>query len=39
MPQVTRYLVENGIDLYAVKPQQLSLEDLFIQVVGTEGGL
>jgi len=39
MPQVIRHLVENGIDVYAVKPQQLSLEDLFIQVVGTEGGL
>ena len=39
MPVLTRYLVENGVDVYAIRPKQLSLEDLFIQVVGTEGGL
>ena len=39
MPILTRYLVENGVDVYAIRPKQLSLEDLFIQVVGTEGGL
>lgn len=39
MPAINRYLVENGVDVYAIRPQQLSLEDLFIQVVGTEGGL
>ena len=39
MPEINRFLVENGIDVYSIHPKQLSLEDLFIQVVGTEGGL
>ncbi|MBN1934978.1 MAG: ABC transporter ATP-binding protein [Anaerolineae bacterium] len=39
LPQVTRYLVENEIDVYAVSPQKLSLEDLFMQLVGTEESL
>jgi ABC-2 type transport system ATP-binding protein len=39
MPAINRFLVENGVDIYAIRPKQLSLEDLFIQVVGTEGGL
>ncbi len=39
MPVVNRFLVENGVEVYAIRPEQLSLEDLFIQVVGTEGGL
>lgn len=39
LPEVNRYLVANGVDVYAISPQQLSLEDLFIQIVGTEGGL
>ncbi len=39
LPQINRSLVERGIDVYAIIPQRLSLEDLFIQVVGTDGGL
>ena len=39
VPHINRYLVENGVEVYAIRPQQLSLEDLFIQIVGTEGGL
>jgi ABC-2 type transport system ATP-binding protein len=39
LPAVNRYLVEQGVEVYAFRPQQLSLEDLFIQVVGTDGGL
>lgn len=39
MPEINRYLVDNGVDVFAIRPQQLSLEDLFIQIVGTEGGL
>jgi len=39
LPEINRYLVDNGVDVYAIRPQQLSLEDLFIQIVGTEGGL
>jgi ABC-2 type transport system ATP-binding protein len=39
LPAITRYLVAQGVDVYAITPQRLSLEDLFIQVVGTDGGL
>jgi ABC-2 type transport system ATP-binding protein len=39
LPQINRSLVERGVDVYAIIPQRLSLEDLFIQVVGTDGGL
>ncbi|MBN1580119.1 MAG: ABC transporter ATP-binding protein [Anaerolineae bacterium] len=36
LPAITRYLVENDVDVYAVSPQKLSLEDLFMQLVGGE---
>jgi ABC-2 type transport system ATP-binding protein len=39
IPEINQYLVENGVQVFAIRPQQLSLEDLFIQIVGTEGGL
>jgi ABC-2 type transport system ATP-binding protein len=39
LPAIARYLVEAGANLYALTPQRTSLEDLFIQVVGTDGGL
>lgn len=39
IPAINRFLIENGVDVFAIRPKQLSLEDLFIQVVGTEGGL
>jgi ABC-2 type transport system ATP-binding protein len=39
LPAVNRYLVENGSEVYALTPQKISLEDLFIQIVGTDGGL
>ncbi len=39
LPEVVRYLVAQGADVFAVTPQRLSLEDLFIQTVGTEGVL
>ena len=39
LPAIARYLVSQGADLYALRPERLSLEDLFIQVVGTDGGL
>lgn len=39
LPKVNRYLVEKGVEVYALRPQQLSLEDMFIQIVGTDGGL
>jgi hypothetical protein len=36
---VNRYLVEQGVEVYALKPQHIALEDLFIEIVGTDGGL
>jgi ABC-2 type transport system ATP-binding protein len=39
IPEVTRYLVGQGVDIYALRPGKISLEDLFIQIVGVDGGL
>ena len=39
LPAIARYLVSQGSDLYALTPTRLSLEDLFVQIVGTDGGL
>jgi ABC-2 type transport system ATP-binding protein len=39
LPAINRYLVDQGADVYVLKPQTLSLEDLFIQVVGTEANV
>jgi ABC-2 type transport system ATP-binding protein len=37
LPKMTRFLVDRGADLYELTPHQPSLEELFIQIVGTEG--
>jgi len=39
LPEVTRFLVARGVDVYELTPHQPSLEQLFIQIVGTEGEL
>jgi ABC-2 type transport system ATP-binding protein len=39
IPAINRYLVENGVEVYSLQTQQISLEDLFIKIVGTDGGL
>jgi ABC-2 type transport system ATP-binding protein len=39
LPQVMRYLIAQGVDVYEVTPQRLSLEERFLQIVGEEGGL
>ncbi|MGE5222606.1 MAG: ATP-binding cassette domain-containing protein [Omnitrophica WOR_2 bacterium] len=39
LPEINRFLVEQGAAVYALRPQHVSLEDLFIEVVGTDGGL
>lgn len=39
LPAINCYLVENDVAVYALRPRQVSLEDLFFEVVGTEGGL
>jgi len=39
LPEIHRFLVGQGARVYSFSPQKVSLEDLFIQIVGTEGGL
>jgi ABC-2 type transport system ATP-binding protein len=39
LPEVVRYLVSAGADIYEVAPQRLSLEERFLQIVGTDGGV
>lgn len=39
LPEVIRYLVAKGSDIFEVAPQRLSLEERFLQVVGEDGGL
>jgi ABC-2 type transport system ATP-binding protein len=34
LPAINRYLVENGVDVYSFNPQNISLEDLFLKVIG-----
>jgi hypothetical protein len=36
LPAIARYLIEQDVDVYALSPQRMSLEDLFVQLVGTE---
>ncbi len=38
LPEVLRYLVESGADVYQFTPQRLSLEELFISVMGEDRG-
>lgn len=39
MPEVTRYLVAQGADVFAINPRRASLEEIFIETVGEDGGL
>jgi ABC-2 type transport system ATP-binding protein len=39
VPEIVRYLVASGVDVYAVTPRRLSLEERFLEIVGTDGGL
>lgn len=39
LPGINRHLVENGVEVFSFIPQRISLEDMFIQTVGTDGGL
>ncbi len=39
LPEITRYLVEQRVDVYAISPNRLSLEEIFIETVGKDGGL
>jgi ABC-2 type transport system ATP-binding protein len=39
LPEIVRYLVAKGADVYEVTPQRLSLEQRFLEIVGSDGGL
>jgi ABC-2 type transport system ATP-binding protein len=39
IPEITRYLVAQGANIFAISPSRLSLEEIFIETVGTDGGL
>jgi ABC-2 type transport system ATP-binding protein len=39
IPEIVRYLVASGADVYEVTPHRLSLEERFLEIVGTDGGL
>jgi ABC-2 type transport system ATP-binding protein len=39
LPQIVHCLVEKGAQVYEVTPQRLSLEERFLEVVGSDGGL
>jgi len=39
IPEIVRHLVAGGADVYEVTPQKLSLEDMFLNIVGEDGGL
>jgi len=39
IPQVLRALHAEQVDVFAVTPETQSLEEMFIQIVGTDGGL
>lgn len=39
LPAINQFLVENKVEVYSFIPQRISLEDIFIQTVGTDGGL
>lgn len=39
LPEVVRYLVAKGADVYEVMPRRVSLEERFLEIVGSDGGL
>jgi ABC-2 type transport system ATP-binding protein len=39
LPAIARYLMECGLDLYALSPQRISLEDLFVELLGADSDL
>ena len=39
LPRITRFLVEQGVDLYTVQPKIMALEDLFLEIIGESESL
>ncbi|HLF88960.1 MAG TPA: ABC transporter ATP-binding protein [Anaerolineales bacterium] len=38
IPEINRYLVGQGVDVFALRPQRLSLEDLFVRIIEKDEG-
>jgi ABC-2 type transport system ATP-binding protein len=39
IPEINRYLVTQGANVFSISPSRMSLEDIFIETVGEDGGL
>ncbi len=39
IPLINRFLVDRGVEVYALQPNKISLESLFIQIIGMDGGM
>ncbi len=39
LPEINRYLVEQGLAVYALTPNRISLEEIFIETLGKDSGL
>lgn len=39
LPEITRYLVAHNAEVYSIIPNRISLEEIFVQTVGEDGGL
>jgi ABC-2 type transport system ATP-binding protein len=39
LPEILRYLVASGSDVFEFKPERVSLEDLFLKIMGEDRGL
>lgn len=39
IPEINRFLVAQGVNVFAISPSRVSLEEIFIETVGKDGGL
>jgi ABC-2 type transport system ATP-binding protein len=39
IPEINKYLVQQGVNVFAITPVRKSLEEIFIETVGEDGGL
>jgi len=39
LPAINRYLVSHDVQVYALTPNRVSLEEIFIDTLGEDGGL
>ena len=39
LPEILSYLVQSGCEPFEFTPQRISLEDLFMEIVGEDRGL